>query len=129
MLRCLAFKIIGETTMSSCAKIESQAAQAASPESCHQPATVSAGRTRRVLVITCHGIRTIGSWQSNLESILRQQHAEHTHTRQDYDLLTLEVVHKNYGYFSIFSFLNIFQRNAATRSFAEELEKLVSAGT
>ncbi len=64
---------------------------------------------KRHLVITVHGIRTFGSWQERLESLLKAEDP------------TIEVLNYKYGYFSILAFMIPFLRWLVTRRFRVEL--------
>jgi WD40 repeat protein len=71
----------------------------------------------RTLIITIHGIRTFGQWQKRLESVTKAAAL----TQSD----GFVFMHKNYGYFSVFKFLNPFARRAEVRRFAAELTDLL----
>jgi tetratricopeptide (TPR) repeat protein len=74
--------------------------------------------SRRILVVTVHGIRTFGQWQERLEEVTNASAV----ARDD------EVVfkHKHYGYFSVLSFVNPLARQAEAERFSLELAALLS---
>jgi WD40 repeat protein/TPR repeat protein len=71
----------------------------------------------RILIVTVHGIRTFGQWQERLETV----------TKAAANDAGAEIVfkHKNYGYFSVLSFLNPFARRAEAERFSLELVSLL----
>jgi WD40 repeat protein len=71
----------------------------------------------RTLIITVHGIRTFGQWQKRLEIVTKAAAAAQSDS--------FVFMHKNYGYFSVFRFLNPFARRAEVRRFAAELSDLL----
>lgn len=68
----------------------------------------------RHLVITVHGIRTFGDWQSRLEALLKAQEPG------------IKIRHYKYGYFSVLAFLIPFIRWLVTRRFRRHLIEIVS---
>jgi hypothetical protein len=72
---------------------------------------------QHTLVITVHGIRTFGQWQKRLEIVTKAAAGAQS------DGFVFK--HKNYGYFSIFKFLNPLARRVEVRRFAAELKDLL----
>jgi hypothetical protein len=67
------------------------------------------------LVVTVHGIRTYGQWQSRLKSLLEQTEPGIT------------VRNAKYGYFSILAFIFPFTRWLVTRRFRRELLNVIQS--
>lgn len=65
---------------------------------------------KRHLVITVHGIRTLGQWQDRLGKLLQVSEPE------------VKTYHYRYGYFSVLAFMIPFLRWLVTRRFRSELE-------
>ncbi len=67
---------------------------------------------KKHLVVTVHGIRTFGFWQSRLEGLLKRSDP------------TIETVNYTYGYFSVLAFLLPFLRWIVARRFRQQLLSL-----
>lgn len=70
------------------------------------------------LILTVHGIRTYGNWQSRLEKIIRNSVCD---VSDD----TLDFRHYRYGFFTIFSFIIPFLRQVAVWRFRSHLFNLL----
>lgn len=69
---------------------------------------------KKRLIVTLHGIRTFGSWQLRLGTLLNEASDEE-----------LIIRHYKYGYFTIFAFLIPFLRSIAVRNFEKRLVDLL----
>src|SRR4051812_28781244 len=73
------------------------------------------------VIITIHGIRTYGRWQSRLRDIVRDQ------TRSNGKLI--KVLSCRYGVFTLLSFLVPYLRSLAVKQFETYLESLFEDGS
>jgi WD40 repeat protein len=70
------------------------------------------------LVITVHGIRTYGRWQSRLQKILYAQ------PKWQHDQENKEIFHYRYGVLTLLSFVVPFLRNLAVKQFREYIQDI-----
>lgn len=89
--------------------------------------------TRKILVLTSHGIRTNARWQKALEQLVlgeverRNTAVANREPGTGDELLEVTFRHNDYRYFSIFSFLNPFRRRAETNKFQARLHDYIKA--
>jgi hypothetical protein len=90
---------------------------------------------KKILVLTSHGIRTNARWQEILENTIQEEakiiNEKGTSKENQEDrskILDVTVLHNDYRFFSLFSFINPFRRRSETAKFTERLRNYVTSG-
>lgn len=76
------------------------------------------GQQRKTAVFTVHGIRTFGQWQRRLEKLVENHQGSKSDIFQFY--------HREYGYFSVFKFINPIFRWREVRRFRQHVKDIIS---
>ena len=82
--------------------------------------------SKKILIITSHGIRTNAPWQERLEELVLQGASALTGDRAD-GARSYEFAHNDYLYFSAFSFLNPYRRRHEAITFETKLRTFLES--